>query len=87
MVILAPPIAFYMMASLSSARSPIHGLHGNALESIVDGKSHTHMTDTSIHYALVLSIRGCQLLSWGGIGMLPTTRHLGLILGFSQPLG
>jgi hypothetical protein len=54
-----------MMAYLSSAHSPIHGLHGNVLESIVDGKSHTRMTDTSIHWALVLLIRGCQLLYWG----------------------
>ena len=86
MAILAPFASSCVMADLSCARSPIRVLYDNALESIVDDKSHTHTTDTLTHWSLGPSIRG--LLGWltWGIQMILTPLCLELTLGFGKSL-
>jgi hypothetical protein len=62
MAILVPLAAFCMMAVLSCAHSPIHGLYDNGPGLIVGGKSRTHMTGTLNHWLSLPSIR--EWLGW-----------------------
>lgn len=87
MAILVLPTSFCMMADLSYAYSPIYGLYGNALESIVGGKLYTYMPYTLIRPALLLSTWGWLLLCLGGIETLLTVPHFGSTVVILQLLG